>query len=87
MNKWKKMSLYVALPATALLCVVNMGILATNGHHHYADEDYVPGKGGVEVRSCEERSDELRTLYLRSQSTLATSPRLSAQAAFVVTQF
>ncbi|GMH48685.1 hypothetical protein TrVE_jg14499 [Triparma verrucosa] len=49
MEKWKKISLYGALPATAFLCVINMGILATSGHHHYADEDYVPGKGGVEL--------------------------------------
>ena len=49
MHKWKKISLYVALPGTVLLSLVNLGIHFTGDHHHYTDEEYVPGKGGVDL--------------------------------------
>ena len=40
-----------------------------------------------EVRSCEERSDELRTRYLCSQSCFAASFSLDGQSAFTPAQF
>ena len=48
MSKWKKISLYVALPGCAAMTVINFGMHMTEEHPHYAEE---PSPSYMRIRS------------------------------------